>query len=143
MSYLFSNILQTRGPAHMSKRPKTRETMAQMLASCSDSLFPAEMGEAPVALDSCDVVGDTPLHVMLWRDNTYAILRFIEAGADVNAVGDMSETPLHVAVRKQNATVIEAMLNAGASTPAVSEFGKSPKEMADVLGGDIQRMFAK
>ncbi len=117
--------------------------MAQMLASCSDSLFPAEMGEAPVALDSCDAVGDTPLHVMLWRDNTYAILSFIEAGADVNAVGDMSETPLHVAVRKQNATVIEAMLNAGASTSAVSEFGKSPKEMADALGGDIQRMFAK
>ena len=114
-----------------------------MLTSCSDSLFPADMGEAPVALDSRDVVGDTPLHVMLWRNNTFAILSFIEAGADVNAVGDMSETPLHIAVRKQNAAVVEAMLKAGASKSVVSEFGKSPKEMADKLGGDIRRLFAK
>lgn len=117
--------------------------MEEMLASCSDSLFPEQMGDAPVGLDSRDVDGDTPLHVMLWRDNTYAALAFIKAGADVNAAGDMSETPLHIAVKKRNGSAIEAMLQAGANTTIVSEFGQSPKDIADGLGGQIARLFVQ
>ncbi|SEP61222.1 ankyrin repeat and protein kinase domain-containing protein 1 [Loktanella sp. DSM 29012] len=66
----------------------------------------------------------------------------IEAGADVNAVGDMSETPLHVAVSRGNTVVVEALLKSGANPAAKSEFGKSPKEMAFELGGDMQRCFS-
>ncbi|MCF3593153.1 ankyrin repeat domain-containing protein [Rhodobacteraceae bacterium LMO-12] len=126
----------------MSKKPKTRETLEQILASCSDSLFPAEMGEAVVTIDSRDVDGDTPLHVMLWRDNTYGALLLIEAGADINAIGDMSETPLHVAVGKGNLAVVEALIKAGARTTDKSEFGKTPREKAAELGGDMQRLFS-
>ncbi len=126
----------------MSKKPKTRETLEQILASCSDSLFPAEMGEAVVTIDSRDVDGDTPLHVMLWRDNTYGALLLIEAGADINAIGDMSETPLHVAVGKGNLSVVEALIKAGARTTDKSEFGKTPREKAAELGGDMQRLFS-
>lgn len=121
--------------------PKKRESLQQMLASCSDTLFPARMGDAPVSLNSRDVDGDTPLHVMLWRKNTYAALQFIKAGADVNAVGDMSETPLHVALRDPNIAVIEALLDAGAHVGTVSEFGQSPRDIAFQLGGDIARLF--
>lgn len=116
--------------------------MEQILASCSDTLFPAEMGEATVTIDSRDVDGDTPLHVMLWRDNTYGALLLIEAGADINAIGDMSETPLHVAVGKGNLAAVEALLKAGARTTDKSEFGKTPKERAAELGGDMQRLFS-
>lgn len=125
----------------MSKKLKSRETLDQLLLSCSEILFPAEMGEAPVQIDSRASDGDTPLHVMLWRENTYGALLLIEAGADLNAVGDMSETPLHVAVSRGNTVVVEALLKSGANPAAKSEFGKSPKEMAFELGGEMQRCF--
>lgn len=78
---------------------------------------------------------------MLWWRNTYGALLLIEAGADVNAVGDMSETPLHVAVSQENIKVVEALLKSGANPTAKSEFGKSPKEIAVELGGEMQRCF--
>ena len=125
----------------MSKRPKTRQSLDEIQASCSDTLFPAQMGKAPVQIDSQDVDGDTPLHVMLWRGDTYASICLIEAGADINAVGDMSETPLHVAVRKENIKVVAKLLAMGANTEAVSEFGQSPRSLAQAIGGEIQKLF--
>ena len=125
----------------MPKRSKARASLEDILASCSDTLFPAELGAASVTLNSRNVDGDTPLHVMLWRDNTDAAQQFIEAGADVNAAGDMSETPLHIALRQQNLAIIEALLRAGADVSRVSEFGQSPRDIADELGGNIQRLF--
>jgi ankyrin repeat protein len=125
----------------MSKRPKKRQTLQDILASCSDTLFPAEMGEAPVRIDSADVEGDTPLHVMMWRNDTYGAKCLIAAGADVNAVGDMSETPLHVAIRNGNADIISALLEKGANPDAVSEFNQTPRSMAAALGHDNRRLF--
>ncbi|MEO1474051.1 MAG: ankyrin repeat domain-containing protein [Pseudomonadota bacterium] len=122
---------------------KSRETLDKILASCSDSLFPAEMGEAKLDIDSRDVDGDTPLHVLLWRENTYGALLLIEAGADVNAVGDMSQTRLHVAVQQGNTAVVRALLKAGASKTHVSEFGKSPNYLALEAGGEMRRWFTR
>lgn len=127
----------------MSKKIKSRETLNQLLSSCSETLFPAEMGEAAVKIDSRNSDGDTPLHVMLWRKNTYGALLLIEAGADVNAVGDMLETPLHIAVRGGNTAVVEALLKSGANPASKSDFGTSPKDMAAELGGEMQRCFRK
>lgn len=111
------------------------------MASCSETLFPAEMGQAPVTIHSTDCDGDTPLHVMLWRQNTYAVLELIRAGADVNAVGDMSETPLHIAVRQENLSAVEALLSAGASVCARSEFGQTPQSLAEEVGGEVKKLF--
>ncbi len=127
----------------MPKRPKTRETLEQILASCSDTLFPAELGEAPVEVNSRDVEGDTPLHVMLQRGNDHGVKLLIEAGADVNAVGDMSETPLHLALKQENLAAVEALLAAGAKTTPMSEFDESPSDIARALGGEFQRLVAR
>jgi ankyrin repeat protein len=125
----------------MSQKPKSRASLDDILASCSERLFPDKMGKAPVTLNSRDANGDTPLHVMLWRKDTYAVELIIQAGAEVNAVGDMSETPLHIAVRKQNIKAIEALLKAGADVTRVSEFGQSPRDIALDIGGGIRRLF--
>ncbi|WP_208349491.1 ankyrin repeat domain-containing protein [Pseudaestuariivita rosea] len=125
----------------MPKRLKERCSLEDILASCSDTLFPAEMGNAKVSINSRDCDGDTPLHVMLWRNDTYAALELIRSGADIDAVGDMSETPLHVALRKQNVAVIQALLDAGADVSLVSEFGQSPASLAAGLKGQIKRLF--
>ncbi len=125
----------------MAKKQKVRQSLEAILVSCSDTLYPAQMGEAPVTLHSCDVDGDTPLHVMLWRGDTYAVRALIDAGADVDAVGDMSEVPLHVAIRQGNVAAVKALLAAGARATFMSEFGQTPSGMAHKVGGDMKRLF--
>ena len=98
-------------------------TLERILASCSDTLFLDEIGRAPVHLNSVDSDGDTPLHVMLRRDDTEAVLMLLKAGANVNATGDMSETPLYIAVKLNSFVAAEALLRAGADGDAMSEFG--------------------
>ena len=111
-----------------------RRTLTEVLQSTSDSIFPEEMGEADVDLDSAGVDGDTPLHVLIWRGDTEGVLMLLENGAPVNAVGDMGETPLHIAITKKDMRVIEALIKAGAKTDIVSEFGETPKQKAERKG---------
>ncbi|WP_298961913.1 ankyrin repeat domain-containing protein [uncultured Roseibium sp.] len=124
----------------MSKKLKRRQSLEEILASCSDTLFPADLGAAPVTVDSRDADGDTPLHVLARRGNNYGLERLIEAGADVNAIGDMSETPLHVALHQKNLVAVELLLNAGAVVSLVSEFDQSPLSIANDLGGEFRAL---
>lgn len=123
----------------MEKQPKTRRTLEEILASTSDVLFPAEFGKAPVTIHSADCDGDTPLHVVVWRNDLHAVQMLLEAGANVNAIGDMSETPLHVAIRQESITIVEALLNAGARTDLRSEFDETAAEYAIKKGGEIAK----
>ena len=105
-------------------------TLSEVLKSTSDCLFPADLGEATVYIDSTDCDGDTPLHVLIWRGDTTGALLLIENGAPINAVGDMGETPLHAAISMKDMKVIDALIKAGARTDIVSEFGKTAIEKA-------------
>ena len=42
-------------------------TLEEVLLSTSEHLFPDQLGEAKVTIDSADCDGDTPLHVLIWR----------------------------------------------------------------------------
>ncbi len=99
------------------------------------------MGKAVVEVNSKDVEGDTPLHVMLWRDDNYGAKCLIEAGAEIDAVGDMSETPLHIAVRKNNIEVAELLLSKGADPDIVSEFGMTPRAAAADQSREMRQLF--
>lgn len=114
-------------------------TLYEVLQSTSDCLFPAELGEAPVYIDSTDCDGDTPLHVLIWRGDTAGALLLIENGAPINAVGDMGETPLHAAITRSNMKVIAALVKSGARTDIVSEFGKTALERAAEEGITLPR----
>jgi ankyrin repeat protein len=83
-----------------------------------------------VHFNSVESDGDTPLHVMLRRNDNEAVLMLLKAGANVDAIGDMSETPLHVAVRQQNLVAAEALVRAGADPDVLSDFGETPRTMA-------------
>jgi ankyrin repeat protein len=114
----------------MARREKGRRTLAEVLKSTSDVLFPQGLGDAAVAIDSRDASGDTPLHVMAWRGDSHGTALLIEAGADVNAIGDMGEAPLHVAVRNESVGIVELLLRAGADPNIRSEFDETPLERA-------------
>jgi uncharacterized protein len=110
----------------------------EILQSTSDCLFPDELGQARVNIDSTDGDGDTPLHVLIGRDDTEAALCLIAGGAPIDAVGDMGETPLHVAISRKNTKVIKALLEAGAKTDSISEFGQTAKAKAIQYGVELE-----
>ncbi len=120
-----------------------KRSLADVLAGLLDSMFPADMGETAVTVNSRGYDGDMPLHVLLWRGDMHGIRLLIEAGADVNARGEMQETPLHIAVRQRNLEAIKWLLAAGADDRLISEFGVSPKGQAALLGSDISAYFSR
>jgi uncharacterized protein len=119
---------------------KQRKNLEEILQSVSDVFFPTEMGERPVYIDSRSIEQDTPLHVMAWRVDLYGIKTLIEAGADINATGDMYETALHIALRKENEAMVEILLKAGANPDIRSEFGETAREKADEMGGAFRKL---
>ncbi|MGH1460439.1 MAG: ankyrin repeat domain-containing protein [Neptuniibacter sp.] len=127
----------------MGHGPKKRLSLEEILASTSDTLFPAELGEKPVTIESTDCDGDTPLHVMVWRNDRYAVDALIEAGANIDAIGDMTQTPLHIAVGKEDLYIIEELLKAGAKTNIRSEFNETAYERALKKGGEIVKLFSQ
>ena len=115
-------------------------SLEEVLQSVSDVLFPQEIGEAPVAIDSRSIEGDTPLHVMAWRKDVAGARILVAAGADVDAIGDMDETPLHVAIGQEDIEMVELLLGSGASVTLRSEFGSTALEEADAKGGVMQQL---
>ena len=99
------------------------KTLDEVLASTSDVVFPAEAGRQKVELNSRCCDGDTPLHVVAWRNDFEAAQVLVSAGADVNAIGEMGETPLHVAVHNENGKMARLFLDAGGRTDIRGEFG--------------------
>ena len=112
-----------------------------LLQSLADVMFPAEPG-TPVRIDSVGYDGDTPLHVVAWRNDLEAVRLLIGAGANVNATGEMNETPLHIAVGKGNVHMVRALLEAGARTDIRSEFGVTASDRAAQQGGELAAIFA-
>lgn len=107
-----------------------QRTLAEVLVSVSDVLFPEDLGERPVALDSRGSDGDTPLHVLAWRRDAVGAGLLIAAGAAVNVAGDMGDTPLHVAIRQRDRPLAALLVRAGARTDIRSEFGDTATELA-------------
>ena len=95
----------------------------------SDVLFPDQTSAPkPLTVHSRASDGDTPLHVAaLWGDR-HATQVLLEAGADIDAKGDMSCTPLYYAVMRAHTQVAEFLLRHGADPDAESELGFSARE---------------
>ncbi|MEO1582840.1 MAG: ankyrin repeat domain-containing protein [Pseudomonadota bacterium] len=124
-------------------RAKKRQSLAEILASVSDALFPEQLGEARVLVDSTDCYGDTPLHILVRRGDRYAVGLLLENGANPNAVGDMGETPLHVAVSEGDHVIVEKLVQSGAKSTVVSEFGDTPAERCPEEDKELAKLLAK
>ena len=110
---------------------KQRENVEQILDRMSERIFPAELGQKPVKIDSQEADGDGVLHNLLYGREYYPVRTLIEAGADVNLVGNVGYTPLHVAAWRNHPEAIELLLNAGANRSARCEQGKTPLDIAE------------
>ncbi len=114
---------------------KHDQTLGQYLQSLSDILFAERAGEpGPVTIHSRRSDGDTPLHIAAFAGNRHAVTLLLEAGADVNAKGDLSTSPLYCAVSAQHVQVAERLLQYGADPDAQNELGYTPRTLAKQKG---------
>ncbi|MBN2013235.1 ankyrin repeat domain-containing protein [candidate division KSB1 bacterium] len=125
----------------MSDLASEKKILKQLLQTVSDVLFPDQLGEKTVEINSRDSDGDTPLHILIRRNDVHGVEVLISAGANVNAAGDMGEMPLHVAITMRNLEIIQLLLSAGADVNIACEFGDTPKQRASKQGMEISRLF--
>jgi orotate phosphoribosyltransferase len=74
--------------------------------------------------------GDTPLHAAIWASDDDAARALIEAGGDVNAVGEDGYTPLHAAIAQSNVALARRLTARGASWDSVNAFACSVRDAA-------------
>lgn len=75
--------------------------------------------------------GDSCLHLAALRGDYHAVEILLDAGAQVNARGDMGNTPLHLAAKGGHREVFALLLKHGADTGLVNEFGSTPTDDMD------------
>ncbi len=70
--------------------------------------------------------GDRLIHIAALRGDLTAVELIVNAGEDLNAIGDMGQTPAHYAAMAQHKTVFDFLIGRGANTTIVDEFGETP-----------------
>jgi ankyrin repeat protein len=72
--------------------------------------------------------GDSCLHIAAARGDLRSVKLLLDAGLDVNQVGDMGNTPLHYANKNKQRDAVEFLLSRGANRDAINDFGQKAKE---------------
>ncbi len=120
-----------------------KRSLQAVLQSIADVLYPADFETRKVTIDSVGDDGDTPLHVLAWRNDLEAVEILLGAGANASVKGEMDETPLHIAVTQKNLAMVAAMLKIGARDDIRCEFGDTPRERAIEQGDPLASLFRK
>jgi uncharacterized protein len=89
-------------------------------------------------IDSVDYrngYGDTPLHIVSYWGDCEAITTLVEAGADINAVGESGYTPLHCAAEANQPAAISLLLRLGAKV-SMDSAGDTALDIAVTLNNE-------
>ena len=107
--------------------------VAALLAAMETAHLPCFVDCGPLGVNTCRPDNDTPLIVVLIREDLQSTLDLLAAGADPNAVGEDGFTPLHWAARAGPAFV-RPLLDHGAVQVRERLFGETPSDIARRLG---------
>jgi hypothetical protein len=116
-----------------SKNTGKKVTLEQFLLSASEVLFPHRKPRA-IDVNAKASDGDTPLHVAAIRGDREAVRLLVEAGAQIDALGDMSCTPLYNAVGHGHHQVARLLLEFGADPNLMNELESSAMAWAKDKG---------
>lgn len=72
--------------------------------------------------------GDHLIHIAAFSGDLRTVEWLLDAGDDVNALGDMGETPAHNAASNLHKDVFDLLVARGADLTVESEFGQTPIE---------------
>ena len=99
------------------------------------SELPLYTSVRPLTVNSRNCVGDTPLHAAATWGDCDAIRTLVEAGAEVNVVGELGDTPLHDAALQGNRSAFDLLLSLGADSKIRNSNGASAFEVGQRLHG--------
>lgn len=70
--------------------------------------------------------GDRLIHIAARAGDDWTVEWLLNAGEDVNAMGDMSQTPAHSAATFLHKVTFDLLISRGADPTLVDEFGNTP-----------------
>lgn len=92
------------------------------------------MDPGTIDVHTKDTEGETAMHKASCWGDLRAVKVLLDAGSDIDALGDMDCTPLYFAVMLGFSDVADYLLEKGANPDARSEFGDTPRELAKEKG---------
>ncbi len=111
----------------VSKHASDSDFLKAFITHVSGALFPLEDNKI-MDIRERGPEGDTLLHEACRMGSLRAVRLLIEAGIDINSLGDMDQTPLHCAVSGRFLDIIDLLLSKRASPHLKDGFGYSPLE---------------
>jgi ankyrin repeat protein len=110
----------------MQASPKMNPALADVLEQIRQADLPQFMG---VNLDRASIrsltSGETPLHIVaIWGDVEAAKV-LLDAGADIDALGEEDHTPLHEAIHLGHIEMVRLLVGRGADLQRRCSFGSA------------------
>ena len=103
--------------------------------------IPDFMGVDIVDVHSRSRYGDQSLHMACVSGNIEEVITFLDAGADINAIGEDGYTPLQYATEHNHVELVKLLLEKGADKTIKSSEGETALDMALLLNEvEIQKL---
>jgi ankyrin repeat protein len=75
-------------------------------------------------------LGATLLHIVARKGDRNAVLLLVNAGARLDAAGDLKNTPLHEAAMAGKTEIVKLLIGLGANPTLRNEFDETPLDIA-------------
>ncbi|WBK01282.1 ankyrin repeat domain-containing protein [Methylocystis parvus] len=111
-------------------------SLAEVLEKCEETA--SWFGMSITSLDQKNYLDDTPLHTVCTWGDIDAVKTLLDAGANVNALGDHEGVPLFNAIIGRNAGVVRLLLERGADPNVANSFGWTPLGHAETVGAPME-----
>jgi uncharacterized protein len=85
--------------------------------------------EHPLTVHSRNYDSDSPLHTVIGWQDIQAAKILIQAGADINALGEENNTPLHRAIEMSEFNIARMLIAHGAKQDIKNAEGKRPCDL--------------
>jgi ankyrin repeat protein len=99
------------------------------------------VGDELVDVNQPGMFGSQMLHLAAFKNDCADISVLLDAGANLNACGDLNLSALHYAVLGDSTDAMKLLLQKGIDKTLENEFGETAFEMARVLGNtDVEEL---
>ncbi|MEW5894822.1 MAG: ankyrin repeat domain-containing protein [Candidatus Omnitrophota bacterium] len=109
------------------------EYLEAVLSHYAGAMFPLSDEPPKIDIHACDIEDDSMLHYACRGGDLRAVRLLVEAGADINVLGDMDQTPLHCAAAYRFLDIVKFLISKGA-VQRKDAFGYTPLEWAQQMG---------
>lgn len=98
----------------------------------NDMRVTVDFSNVPIkSIEQKGIFGNTPLIVAAGWGNADAVRLLLDAGANINAMGEDHDTALHRAVAVEALDVVQILIDRGASIEMADADGYTPQDFAE------------